>query len=107
MENRFAYWHSRKDRGHWDAVHQGFQKATGDILYFLNSDDLLMNHTVERIVESFQQHPEVALCLEKRNSSMRKANTFRLPEPRIDIQHVFRTWENPVPQPSHFSAKNL
>ena len=30
--HQFAYWHSRKDSGHWDAVRQGFAKANGDIL---------------------------------------------------------------------------
>ena len=107
-QNRFLYWHSRKDRGHWDAVHQGFQRATGDILYFLNSDDLLLDQTVERVVDVFQKHPEVGLIYGKAKL-IDSAGYFiqDYPSSEFDLQHIFQTWENPVPQPSAFLRKEV
>jgi glycosyltransferase involved in cell wall biosynthesis len=41
-EHRLAYWESRKDAGQADAIVKGFGKATGEILGWLNSDDMLL-----------------------------------------------------------------
>ncbi len=41
-ESRLAYWFSGKDGGQAAAVNAGFDKATGDLLMWLNSDDMLM-----------------------------------------------------------------
>jgi glycosyltransferase involved in cell wall biosynthesis len=38
-EKHLAYWQSRPDQGQADAIAQGFRRATGDILAWINSDD--------------------------------------------------------------------
>jgi glycosyltransferase involved in cell wall biosynthesis len=40
--DKLAYWQSKPDRGQADAIAQGFAMSTGDILGWLNSDDLLL-----------------------------------------------------------------
>lgn len=40
--DRLFYWESQKDGGQSNAINKGFQKSTGDILMWLNSDDLLL-----------------------------------------------------------------
>lgn len=57
--DRFAYWSSKRDGGQAAAVHDGLQRATGDIMGYLNSDDLLAPGAVRQVVEYFRKHPEV------------------------------------------------
>jgi glycosyltransferase involved in cell wall biosynthesis len=48
-----AYWHSRADRGQGDAINQGFDRATGDILGWLNSDDFLLPGALLAVARAF------------------------------------------------------
>jgi glycosyltransferase involved in cell wall biosynthesis len=41
-EKHIAYWVSEKDSGQSNAINKGFERATGDILCWLNSDDMFM-----------------------------------------------------------------
>ena len=57
--DRFAYWRSARDAGQSAAVHEGLARARGEILGYLNSDDLLAPGTLSRVVEYFGRHPDV------------------------------------------------
>lgn len=48
-----------KDKGQANAINLGFRHSTGDIMAWLNSDDLLLSDAVNYIVDYFQQHPSV------------------------------------------------
>ena len=39
-EGRLAYWISEPDNGQYDAINKGFAKTTGEIMTWLNSDDM-------------------------------------------------------------------
>src|SRR6266498_6059477 len=56
--SRLAYWCSEKDRGQADAIAKGFQRATGDILCWLNSDDVFLPGALRAVGEFFKSHPE-------------------------------------------------
>ena len=45
-EDRLAYWQSKADGGQSDAINQGFDRATGAILAWLNSDDFYLPGTL-------------------------------------------------------------
>ena len=40
--DKISYWVSEKDNGQSAAINEGFSRATGDILCWVNSDDMLM-----------------------------------------------------------------
>ena len=50
-------WWSKKDRGQSDAINQGFKKATGEIIAWINSDDYYANRAFEKVQASFKQNP--------------------------------------------------
>jgi glycosyltransferase involved in cell wall biosynthesis len=47
-----------RDRGQSDAINKGFRLATGDLVGWINSDDLLYADCVERIVKLYHKHPD-------------------------------------------------
>ncbi|MEO8549571.1 MAG: glycosyltransferase family 2 protein [Kofleriaceae bacterium] len=52
-------WVSERDRGQVDAINRGLRGATGDIVGWLNSDDVLMPGALERVATAFRAHPEI------------------------------------------------
>ena len=60
-ERHFAWWVSEKDKGHAEALNKGFAHATGEILAWLNSDDIYLPNAVAEAVAVLQAHPEVGM----------------------------------------------
>lgn len=58
-ERHLAHWISEPDQGHGHALNKGFAQATGDILGWLNADDLLAPGSLKTIAEIFRQEPRI------------------------------------------------
>jgi glycosyltransferase involved in cell wall biosynthesis len=52
-------WISKKDKGQTDAVNQGLQATDGEIIGWLNSDDIYYPGAIASVVAYFISHPEV------------------------------------------------
>ena len=54
-------WISEPEAGQVDAINKGFQMASGEILAFINSDDLYTPQAVAEAVLFFQQNPDALI----------------------------------------------
>lgn len=49
FEKQISYWQSKKDKGQAAAINEGFSKASGDILCWLNSDDIYLPGVLNKV----------------------------------------------------------
>ena len=54
-------WWSGRDRGQADAINTGFARVDGEIMGWVNSDDLLLPGTLAHVARFFRDHPEIDL----------------------------------------------
>jgi hypothetical protein len=59
FSSKLSYWHSQKDGGQYDAINQGFAKSTGEIMCWLNADDMLLPNSLFVVAEVFDQLKQV------------------------------------------------
>ena len=60
--NRFSpkvRWVSEKDKGQTDAVNKGIRGTDGEIIGWLNSDDIYYPGTISQVVSFFKDNPEI------------------------------------------------
>ena len=58
-EDAFAQWISEPDDGMYDAITKGMRLATGDVLAWLNTDDIYLPGALSVVARVFQQLPAV------------------------------------------------
>lgn len=57
--DRLTSWHSQPDSGQSEAINRGFSQTTGDIMGWLNSDDILLPGALAFVADFFNKHPEI------------------------------------------------
>ena len=60
-EKWLAYWVSEPDKGQSDAINRGWRMATGEIVAYLNSDDVYCPHAIQTAVEFLVKNPQIAM----------------------------------------------
>lgn len=58
-EDHVAYWVSEPDNGQYHAINKGFARSTGDIMAWINSDDIYSSWTLELVGRLFASHPQI------------------------------------------------
>ena len=53
-----TYWVSEPDRGQSHAINKGIQRATGELIFWLNSDDLVLPGAFFKVALAYVAHPE-------------------------------------------------
>ncbi|MGD0038765.1 MAG: glycosyltransferase, partial [Bacteroidota bacterium] len=55
----FSYWQSKRDKGQYYAVQEGFRRSSGEIMAWLNSDDKYHAGALWRVAQIFFEHKKV------------------------------------------------
>src|SRR5450432_343463 len=80
--NRLAYWVSEPDGGQSAAVAKGFRRATGDVLAWLNSDDIYLPGALSTVARAFAEDLSVDFVYGSRriiDETGRVIRAFRTP----------------------------
>jgi glycosyltransferase involved in cell wall biosynthesis len=105
-EKQLAYWQSEPDEGQSDALRRGFQRATGEIFAYLNSDDTLEPGTLKMVGEYMAMHPDVDLVYGNMNLIDAAGKYLYTAHPLLDLRIL--VYENPfIPQQAMFWRKTL
>lgn len=106
-EKHLNFWVSEPDNGQSDAICKGFEKCTGDLLLWLNSDDLLMPGALQIISSIWQQHPESVLITGQCHQLFDlkkidyKAHNEKPNDPKL-FKNALLHYQNPIRQPATF-----
>lgn len=61
-QDQITYWVSEKDKGQSDAINKGLKMATGDVVAWLNSDDIYTPGTLQAVADAFVANPKAGIA---------------------------------------------
>jgi glycosyltransferase involved in cell wall biosynthesis len=106
-EGHIKFWCSEPDGGQVPGIIKGFSHATGEILFFLNSDDLLEPGALHEVGEYFARHPNTdavfgnTLLIDENGAPIRRQK--EIPFNRFILLHTY----NYVPGMSMFWRRTI
>lgn len=106
-DDRLAYWVSEPDAGQTDALIKGFERATGDVFCWLNSDDLFEARTLFEVADYFRGHPEVEFVYGDSTWIDAEGHPLKPKREHRWSRFVWMYDHNFIPQPSAFWRAGL
>ena len=106
-EDKLAYWTSEKDRGQVHAINKGLERATGDILAFINSDDVYLPGAFHAVMSHFADNPKSEwICGD--TIMFGEGHETQLIHSTVpqSAAHCL-SWAYQAPQPGHFWKREL
>jgi glycosyltransferase involved in cell wall biosynthesis len=94
--SQIDFWTSERDNGQGAAIDRGFRMATGDVVYWLNSDDVLLPGAIGRVRAEFAARPrhsvvsgwDILIDAESRLLRTRRPPAQSLAAARWGVVHV-------------------
>ena len=80
-EDRITFWESKPDNGQADAIYRGFERARGDIIAWINSDDYYLEGALKTVGNYFTKYPSIdwlagnGIMVDKDNHELLKCYT--------------------------------
>ena len=105
-EDKLSGWTSEKDSGQSQAINLGFDRTDGEIMAWLNSDDLLLPSALHTVADYFNRHPDADVVY---------GNRLLIDEDDMEIgrwilpghdSHVL-SWADYVPQETLFWRRRI
>jgi glycosyltransferase involved in cell wall biosynthesis len=99
--DRLAWSTRQENAGQVAALNRGFERSTGEVMGYLNSDDTLLPGAVSRMVEELERDPELWLVYgDALYTDEASRQTGYLPSREFDVVRMVRAADNHVVQPS-------
>jgi GT2 family glycosyltransferase len=103
---RLARIESERDSGMAQAINRGFQGTTGELMAYLNGDDLLLPGTLQFVAAYFAAHPAVDVVYGHRvliDADHAEVGRWVLPRHQDDVL----SWTDYVPQETLFWRRSI
>ncbi|MGH7266101.1 MAG: glycosyltransferase [Candidatus Rokuibacteriota bacterium] len=104
--DRLVHAESRRDRGQAHALNLGFRHATGEIMAYLNSDDILLPGALHYVAGYFNRRPDVDVVYSHRvliDEDDREISRWVLPPDDRDVL----SWADFIPQETLFWRRRI
>lgn len=101
-------WLSEPDRGAFDAINRGWQLSIGEILAWLNADDLWEPGSVRTVVDFWRGRPDVDVVYGVAGVVDELGRTHRdLVPPTWDLEYALLHCDHVIPQPAAFVRRRI
>jgi glycosyltransferase involved in cell wall biosynthesis len=102
-EKWLAYWVSEPDQGQSAAINKGFERSTGAIGAWINSDDLYEAQALEKASRAFLGHQNISIVYGNCSNIDETGKTFSISRSKTyDRDRLIRCWPNYIAQPTTF-----
>lgn len=116
-EDQISFWNSERDCGPADAINKGLRMATGEIIGWLNSDDVYTSNSLFRAAEKFIEGADVvyghALYVDRDDIPIAMDHGYQKTKIYLGYQQTFeqtiKYWETVymIPQPTVFWRSDI
>ncbi|MBI3293845.1 MAG: glycosyltransferase [Deltaproteobacteria bacterium] len=107
-ESLLYYWVSEKDRGQTHGINKGLERATGEIVNWVNADDILYDGALFEVARAWKaDRPHLFIGASVDVDVDGRELKRNLPRLRENPLWLMAYWESVVPQPSTFFSRSL
>lgn len=106
--DEISWWVSEKDNGMYHAINKGLARASGEIVAYLNSDDIYYPETISQVVSIFSECPEADLIygdldfIDAKDSIL-----YKQKYPNFSAKHFANANYSMIGQPASFWRSSL
>jgi len=99
-EDWIDYWVSEDDGGQSKAINTGIQRASGEIVNWMNSDDCLVEGALRRVANAYRTSPEAVAWVGACNFTHEDGEIYQVAAPVVGTRSAFANWGGPDSDPN-------